>query len=51
MLIVCIRTPFTCSIGNDNIISCILFFVDYSVMVSLLLLMALIWNACILCLM
>ena len=30
--------PFTCSFVNDTTNSCLLFFVDYSVMVSLLLL-------------
>ena len=44
MLIVCIHMPSTCSFVNDITNSCLLFFVDHSVMVSLLLLMSLIWN-------
>ena len=44
MLIVCIHIPSTCSLVNDTTNSCLLFFVDHSVMVSLLLLMSLIWN-------
>ena len=35
---------FTCSFVNDITNSCLLFFMDLSVMVSLLLLMSLIWN-------
>ena len=47
----CIHMPFTCSFVNDITNSCLLFFMDLSVMVSLLLLMSLIWNVCILCFM
>ena len=51
MLIVCIHMSFTCSFVNDITNSCLLFFMDLSVMVSLLLLMSLIWNVRILCFM
>ena len=47
----CIDTPFTCSFVNDITNSCLLFFMDLSVMVSLLLLMSFIWNVRILCFM
>ena len=49
MLIICIDISFICSSGNVIIDSCLLFFDDHSVMASLLLLMSLIWNVCILC--
>ena len=51
MLIGCIHILSTCSFVNDITNFCVLFFVDHSVMVSLLLLMLLIWNVCILCFM
>ena len=44
MLIVYNHMLFTCSFVNDITNSCLLFFMDLSVMVSLLLLMSLIWN-------
>ena len=47
----CIHMPFTGSFVNDITNSCLLFFMDLSVMVSLLLLMSFIWNARILCFM
>ena len=49
MLIICIDISFICSSGNVIIDSCLLFVDDHSVMASLLLLMSLIWNVCILC--
>ena len=51
MSIVCIHMPFTCSFVNDITNSCLLFFMDLSVMVSLLLLMSFIWIVRILCFM
>ena len=48
MLIICIHISSICSSVNVIIDSCLLFFDDHSVMVSLLLLMSLIWNVCIL---
>ena len=47
----CIHMPFTCSFVNDITNSCSLFFMDLSVMVSLLLLMSFIWNVSLLCFM
>ena len=47
----CIHMPFKCSFVNDITNSCLLFFVDHSVMVSLLLLMSFIWNVRLLCFM
>ena len=47
----CIHMPFTCSLVNDITNSCLMLFMNHSVMVSLLLLMSLIWNVRILCFM
>ena len=51
MLSVCIHAPSTCSVVDDITNSCLLFFVDHSVMFPLFLLMSLIWNVRILCFM
>ena len=49
LIILCIHISSTCSFVNVIIDSCLMFFDDHSVMVSLLLLMSLIWNVCMFC--